>query len=998
MFKFFLKIQNFYKKEDKKIFSLFFILIKISISLLITLILPILFLMIFIFKEPREIKPLNQYLDSKIKGTNVIKNFNYKKAKISINKSFDLIYSIEDVEFTFNKVYLKFPKIKIKLKFINLIKKKNFINEIKIIDMITYLGYDSINLKEKKADVNLTFEEIEEIIQNILNYFYDEKIFFNKLIIENNTLYFFNKELKTLDKIELIKSNIKISKKNNNVNLSFNLQTKINNKNKIIESYNNCVIKNNKNVNCEISLNNLSIYNITKIFTKTPELEEYIKNVKGTFNLTFNLFLENYINVKDSNFIIRSSDGNFNLKQFFGGEIKYKNLIVNGNIHNNDHIVLNKIKAELSTNNNKNSNNSSKNNNNNDNNNINFLMSLELKKNEFLKMNFDINNANITELSALWPVFLNNLGIREWVLSHFKYGSINKAFAYMNFYYINNEFKLQNINSEVNISNTYLDYSDNLFPPVSNMDAKIIFTIDDMNIYINKANIENTKITNGKIYTNFNDRIQHLDINTESSGNVYEMFYFIENKEKNKIKNIVNNYVNGYAESKIHTKIPLKDTILLNDVLIDIKSKISNNNTFLFKNNSIIELDLMKKQNSNTFNINTNLKNSTIDLNIIDFVKEKNIDLDFMLDLNVLDNKLNLSNINIKNNKTINFIGNGTIENGILNDLYIYNIKYNDNDFNVIYREKDDNININVSGNKFSINKTYNLKNLNKNKTADKVKTQNNKKINFNVIMNNLTLNKKFNFKNTLINGIYSYNEDLENIEIITKTDDENNLIIKLEKGFLKDEKYLLEVECKNFGKLLSELGFFNKLLYGDLYFNGIMHDNSEFTGSLKLKNDFNLITKDFKNAKFFNYILNNEIVSNKIKEKLKQNNTMKFKKAETEIYMYNNIIKVKKLLVESSDFFGIGFSGKGKYYLNEEKLDFSGLIAPLGKINTLFGVNKIPFINKLLFGNNNAGLFTIGYTLKKDGINDNYNFNLIPISVMNPNSLKNLFLIFFLI
>ncbi|MDR1498664.1 MAG: hypothetical protein LBS34_00040, partial [Rickettsiales bacterium] len=211
-----------------------------------------------------------------------------------------------------------------------------------------------------------------------------------------------------------------------------------------------------------------------------------------------------------------------------------------------------------------------------------------------------------------------------------------------------------------------------------------------------------------------------------------------------------------------------------------------------------------------------------------------------------------------------------------------------------------------------------------------------------------------------------------------------------------KNEKYNIAIECNDFGKFLSEMNVTDKFLSGVLYFDGIIYQNNYFGGKIKIKDTFNIITENFRDTKFFKHILDSELVSKKFKRDLKSTNTVGFKKASASIYLSNNILTVDSLTLESSDIFGIGISGKGKYFLNGKKLDFNGLITPVDKINTLFRANKIPLVGKLLFANKNSGLFTIGYTLKSNADGE-YVFELIPISVVNPNTLKNLLLIFVL-
>ncbi len=975
---YFKKLKIFLIKEDRKVFSLLFILIKIFLSLLITLLLPILFLAIFIFKEPREINSLNQYINTKISNTKNVENFKFEKANLSLNKHFDIVYSVKDLDFKVKGIYLNFPKIDFRIKIWDLIFGKFFLSNVAIEDVTTYLGYDGLEnnfSKDKKiSNVNLKYEEITNIFDGFIDYFNENNIlFFNNLTIKNSSLYFFNKDTKNLDKIEIIENDIRINKNFNNVALNFNLKTKINNKNKVFESLNNCIIKKNKDIDCEIKLNNLSIHNLTNFFDELPNLESYIKNVKGSFNVTFNIFIKNCKTIENSKFTITSPKGNFNLKQFFGDNINYKNFVLNGYIKDNKSIDLNNLTAELFTDKNKNKI-------------MNFIMSSEFENKDFLKLNFDIANAGIDELYVLWPVFLDDLGIRDWVVEHFKSGLISKATASLLLNYDKNDkkLKLEKVDSEVNINNAYLDYSE-LFPPISNMDTKAIFTDKYMKFYINKAKTENIKISNGTIYTDFTSDNPSLLIDLHSHGDAHELFYFIDYKSKDKIKSTLKNYLNGQAEASVKLDIPFNNLIFKN-VLMDIKGNIKNNNTFLFSNNSNIGFKLLKNINSNKLLTGLDLTDSFMDFSMVDFVKKKTENLGLNLDINIFDNEVTLENIKF-DGKIININGTGTIKDGDLKGLYIDNVIYGNNDFNFEYIDNND-ININIYGEKININKENNKNTIIKNNFKI------DKKINFDINFNDLIINKKYDFVNINILGSYSGNK-INNIGLTAKLAN-NNLIFNLLK--FNENSYQVNFNYNNIGDFLNNFDITNKVLGGDLYIDGTIDEKFNFKGNLKIKNDFNVITKDLKNAKFYNYILNSNIVTEKFKHDLKSNNTMNFDKVSTEIYFNDDILRVKKLLAESSDIFGFGISCGGKYYLDSGKFDFEGLIAPLGKLNTLFGVNKIPVINKILFGKDKAGLFTVGYSFKRESVNNDYEFNLIPISTMNSNSLRNLFLLLLLI
>ena len=972
IFNFFRKIKIFFKKEDRKVFSLFIIIFKTILALLIMSLLPVVFFIVFIIKEPREIISINNYINQKIQQLKIINNLNYKTAKISLNKHLNIVYNISDLEVNINNINLMCKEAVFKIKLLDLLRNKVFFNKIEVDHFNIDFNY------EEKQDINninssVSYEKIESNIINLLDYFNNKTLIFEDFIIKNSNFYLLSKDIKKVDEIILDELKIKLEKNRKN-NLNLFTELKLLNNNQIINSKNICIISKDKQVDCDIDLDNLFILDIIKIFTKDTSLEKYSKNIEGIFNINIKTSFKNYIEPIKSNFIIKSKNGNFLLKDFFPKTIYYNNLIINGSSKDNNQLILNSITAKLNTNkNNKN--------------NLDFLMSLNVKNKEFMKLNFDLANVKVEELNNFWPLFLDDLGIREWVIEHFKSGIINKAYAYMDFSYNNNNFILDKIDSEVYCNNTLLNYDKN-FPAVKNLSAKLVFTINDMNIFINNGNIENTKILNGKVYTDFNN--PSINITGQTIGDAYEMFYFVSNDNKENTKKIITNYINGIANSNIKVDIPLnKNDITLDSVFVNIKSKIDNNNTFIFKDNSQLELLINKNYNSNNFATKINLNKSYLNFDIIDFIKEKDKKLSTSLDIIVEDsNKILLKNI-ISNNDILKLNGEGLITNTILKKLNI-NAQYKNNNFNINYFDTEENnkIQLDIIGNKINLNIT--------NKIDDNKIDINGIKSNFNIncFFDNVFINNNYKFNNLKTNISY-FNERIDKITLYD-INDKNTYNFNIDINNNIDDKTTYDIKAKfnNIGKILSDADITNNILYGDVYVNGKINKNMDIYAEIKIKNKIAIITKEIKNAKFFNYILNSDLISDKTKNKLSNENSLSFDNMSAKLQYYNNILKINNLLLKSDNIFSIGISGKGKIYLDSGKIDFNGLVIPADKINTLFGINKIPVINKILFGGKDGGLFTVGYTFNKEDYNSKYEFKLLPIGSSSINSIKNVFLL----
>jgi hypothetical protein len=180
--------------EDGKIFSFFYLLVRLLVVLLISFILPVLFFVTFIFIEPREVDKINEYIENVVKTTNIVQNISYESAKIGINKNFEFVYDIKDLEFKIKNTSLKFPKITLKLKIFDLIRKRLIISEVNINDLVGYINYNTENVV---ANDNFHYNKLLKIIHNFISYSHTRSLVFENIKIVDNNFYFFNKDTST---------------------------------------------------------------------------------------------------------------------------------------------------------------------------------------------------------------------------------------------------------------------------------------------------------------------------------------------------------------------------------------------------------------------------------------------------------------------------------------------------------------------------------------------------------------------------------------------------------------------------------------------------------------------------------------------------------------------------------------------------------------------------------------------------------------------------------
>ena len=940
---FYRRLKIFFHKENRKKFSIVRTIIKAIFSLCVITILPILFFIIFIFKEPREIKPINDYIVSELKNYNI--SINYATAKITIDKKFRIVYQVKDLKLILsNNLAFSIPNTTFKIKFTDLIKKKVFFSNININGLIMYFIYD----ENKISNNTLSYDDIKDILYSFIQGIHDGMSFFNKININNSNLFFSNKNGDSIDKLKIFNSDLTITKNNKKVNLSLDLLSSMNDEEKIM-SRNSCNILENKNINCKSTLYNLYTSSLFKILNK--DILKYSENIEGLFNFEVNSYFENYTNLRDTDFKIYSESGSFYLKDFFSKKINYKNLIIDGDTIEDDNLILNKVTAKLNDDNK---------------NDLDFSLYLNFKNKNFIDLNIDIKNTNFNKMDTFWPVFLEAVGARAWVIQHFKSGNIDDAYVNMKFKYKNNEYNLSDLISEVNFKNTFLDY-DSYFPAAKNLEGKAVFTPQDVVINIKSGNIENTKINNGKVYINFLTPISSVNITANTTGNTNDMLYFIDYNSKNEIDRIAKPFINGVANSYVNVDIPLIDDLNLDKVYIKIDSQIKDVNSKIFSDNSALDLNLTKKYNSDIFGLKLDLKNSEIDFKTINFLKNKSEKLSLNVDIEVENDLVLLKNIKSSDN-ILSLYGNGSIENGNLTLLELYDIKYLDNNFNIKYK---DNL-ISIYGDKIEFI------------LPENVYSSNNFKYDVNLKFNKVIINKDYELR--LIDLLYSNNS-----LAIYSPDTRINII-------QEDDNYKIDGEILDFGNFLHNAKINENIVGGNLYFNGNYKVDDELNLILKIKDGFNYITSSVKNTSFFRYILNSDLVSKNMKDRLESENMLSFDGGTAEIIFYDNTLKIKSFALESKSFFGIGIGGKGKIFTDTGKMDFSGVVIPADKLNTLFGLNKIPLINNLLFGGKNGGLFTIGYEFSKENSDSDYNFKLLPVSASGINSLKNAFLLLLLL
>lgn len=780
----------------------------------------------------------------------------------------------------------------------------------------------------------------------------------------------------------LIGKEEKAFKKNIPLGIQTNLDIRINGNHKSLPIDFYCKIDNQGSVECNLTINNSPLEAIlSNLHMHHRELEKSLNNTRGNFTLETKFNFSNYVDFSSADFKLVSPRGNFNIRQLFGDNVNYQNFKLSGSIFGREHLVLHELKANLKMRRL-----------------VDFSLYLDCYRKQNLRIDIDILNGSIADIRVLWPVFLNDLNIRNWVIEHFKDGYFGKTFAQMDFDYNGgkNKFELTRLKSEVNIERVLLDYHRD-FPAISDMNAKLIFTAKNMDAQISSAKIVNTAIDNGKIYIDFTSPKSFLEATAKTRGYAYEMMYFINNRERKKIKDLTTFYVDGYAHSDVKLSIPLSNTNF-QDTSLKIVSRVSNNNTFLFSDNSVLLIDLQKNKGLNNFKVKFDCRDSLIDMNLVDFLKEKGETLTLALDVNLEENRVLLENMRTADSP-LTFNGSGLVEEGSLKNLNFIDVNYGDNSFNVLYtKEKDGVVNVFLSGDLIRINKK--IAQEDSNFLGRKPKNEQdlfNSNINCKFFLKNVLLNERYKLTDVSAEAVFQRGE-IERLSLNNYRDDKNGFFLKLFRGEAGGDSYNLEAGCLNFGSFLSELAVTDRIIHGNLHLTGSINRKGDIEGRLKIDSGFSYVTNELGDSKFFSYLLNSDLTPKNIKNDLKSENTLNFSRLQLEFNLTDDKFNITKFLLNSSSVLGFGVSGVGEMNLSSGTMDVDGLVIPLEKLNTLFGMNKVPLIGKLLFGGENGGLVTIAYKFRKENYESPFDFKLLPSSVMNPMTLKNLLFIFILI
>ncbi len=961
------------KKIFIKIFSIFF---KLILSITSIIFIAILSFIIILSTKPRVIPIVNNYILNKvneIQNTNL--SFDPDEATLYFESPTSLIYTIDNLDLKIRDTQLKFSKFILNLDFIDIFFKHITINNIIIKGSSLNITIDNKNNKESSFDYKVLIKSTEDLISKALQ---------NQIIIRNFALKNFKITFLLDNKnIDLNLENLSFNINIQDNNLIVNQDTLFNLNNSKVDSKLQTTCKNQENNKiCNINISNINLDDYTVFFEKTSSIYDYLYNINGLFDLDLNFTLNKNLEFENGSATITSKLGSFYLKQFFDEKIVFMNLIANASFEDNfKKINLNPVKTSFGK--------------------TDFNMSISFSDDEEYRdiaYDFKVKDVPINQLKKFWPNFLGEEDVRPWVIEHITSGTSPNAWAKINMRYYKDEKRkkesgLQSVYSEVQMDKVLLNYSD-YFPIISNINGLAIFTQDNMNIKINSGNVLNTKIIDGNIFMDFTKKIKDISIKANTKGPIADLFVHIDKGEKKiieaKVADIVEDY---YTNTKLNINVPIIDNIDFKKVAIIVDANILNKTNSILKNSSNIIASFTKPKNSDGFFGKINLIDSNIEFFPLNIYKPAKKELAFDYEAIFKDSVVYI----LKFDPTVNYIKfniDGVIDLAKKEqELNIENIRYNKSQYNVYYKSYVLNNklynDINITGNNINYENI-----IDKMKNNTSLSSSGNETINDVETEDNINLNLKyFSFAND-----QKLNDPILSIKIIDKKMNYLNFSSNMKgKNFVKlnfdKKKKMFNLKSNDFGQLFNTVGLTDKIENGSGEINinqKRINGKDVIVGDLKIDKKFSIVPDEEVKKDVLSDVKEDKNFKN-LEKGLKKEKGITFDKLKGE-FTYDNDILTLKEIVANSRFIKFQILLSGFINIKTGEMDMKGLFVPLGFINGLFGINKLPVIGELIFGQKDAGLFASKFTITKKNNDSKMNIDIDKFSMILPGFLRNIF------
>lgn len=975
--------------SNKKKKSLFY---KFSMSSLLIFSLLLLYFIVLVSDKPRSIDYLTARINHFLKN-NINEHSSVEKSWIKFTRYGVLNVTLENFQTRYDISWDKereewqdyqIPKIELEFSVLNLLTLNRYPSRVRIIDSVLNLNQIlEINDSGVDGEPNGNDSLFNEIVSFLVNM----EILVKKFEIENAKIFFKNFNI-YIDSSKLAFSQDEDGLRFRALNkIYFGSGQEDARLTEQVSFQNNCLVNPSNNIRCNILASNLDLGLASPLIENYPKLA-FLKGIKGFVDVAINIEA-NQESINKSSFKIISPKADVDLPSFFAEKMSFDDLSIVGNYNDNlDILNIFDIKAKIANRSVEVADKISD-----------FAMSLLVinltdpqKRN--LQFFIELMKVPTSHLSKYWPSYLSGHDVRDWVLRHIHSGRVDKAYAKFAMVSENGDLRLQAMDSKINFSDFSVNYN-NAFPQVESLNGVATFDVDSMKIEIDDGKVLGSKITKGDVsIADFSRGQLKISANTQGNSGDYLKHIDQNNSELNKA---IDNF-SGDSTGKIEIALPIKDNILLDDVLIDANVRIKEIQSDNINGELVIKTK--KSFGSDVFNTDINLKSTQLVFKHLDIIKSPGVDSNLSFKISAKNNETKIEDFtftkeyfdqDLQKYKSELLKGGARIMNYPLaiTDLELVNENFGKNNYELSYsfNPKIMTRNIDLKAKELNLGvvsdwpvavdnyQSKEFKDPIKNTisvTADTVHLKNNR------AAYNLSIKLScMNYHCISGNFFTNYNNG-KTINIVLNSNDGIKSLIS---GHIHDVGYLAD-----------GFGLSNVISGGNFKIDANSSINRDGFATIKGNIESQSKLTVYESERLKN-LSRNDLFS-KVKDQIFSNDKTNFDNVKISFTFEKENLFIDSLIANN---YKVGVTSKGKIDFNNGSYNLKGMIIPGFVINNLFGAGKIPVVGNIISGvltggNDESGIFGLSYQYQKNSQQKEADFKTNKVSTFVPTSIKNLF------
>ena len=482
---------------------------------------------------------------------------------------------------------------------------------------------------------------------------------------------------------------------------------------------------------------------------------------------------------------------------------------------------------------------------------------------------------------------------------------------------------------------------------------KYLINADLDNLYIPNV-IDNIAVNNGKLELIINNN------KIEAKGKVY--IYDIEG-EIFVVKNISDNKDELY-KFKTYASIDKISNIIKYDIPY-------------IKGYAAVDIDTYVTDNKVILDIKSDLKDSIINIEEIDFIKNSSVDFNADIKavltesdlIEIKDISIKADNVDIKGRAEFNK------DNIVLHELILDKLQLNDNELDLLYKNnKNNNNNIEIISNI----KNIDLSKIDLYKLIFSRGNETNRSRNISIKANKVNLKNDIVFYD-FISQVNCSSKECRKIDISSSFNKNNKFNIYY--GYNENNIKVLNIKADNVGDILKALEISNKMDGGslDIKAKQIISETGEkyLDGNISVW-DFTLVKTPIL-AKILTLASLSGVLD------MLNGKGIEFKKFYSNFTYKNNILNLKEGKGHGSS---IGITISGDINTESDSLKLSGTVIPAYIVNRAIG--EIPIVGDILTGGKEGGIVAVKYYIK--GTLQEPIVTVNPLSILTPGFLRGVF------